>query len=126
VQPTTYFGGPKPMATTLFFEGLGITVNLTISSSPSSPVSPPVASYVNGTLTDPYNGMNCSHVVTIACLRTIYNISTYTPQAAGINKIGITGYLGQNANKADLQSFYKAELPAAVNSSFQTVLVKGA
>jgi tripeptidyl-peptidase-1 len=42
------------------------------------------------------------------------------------NKIGITGYLGQFANNADLQSFYEAERPDALNSTFQTVLVNGA
>jgi hypothetical protein len=56
----------------------------------------------------------------------MYNVSGYQPQATNKNKIGITGYLGQFANNADLQAFYKAELPAAVNSTFQTVLVNGA
>ena len=111
------------MATSLFFEGINITLTISKSSSPSSP---PVANYTNGTLTDPYTGVDCSHAVTIACLRTLYNVSGYEPQATNQNKIGITGYLGQNANIADLQSFYNAELPAAVNTSFQTVLVNGA
>ena len=112
------------MSTSLFFEGLGITVD--ISSTSATPSTPAAANYTNGTLTDPYTGVNCSHTVTIPCLRTMYNVSGYVPQATNKNKIGITGYLGQFANNADLQSFYKAELPAAVNSSFQTVLVNGA
>jgi len=110
------------MSTSLFFESLGITVS--ISSGSSS--APAAANYTNGTLTDPYTGANCSRTVTIPCLRTLYNVTGYEAKATHQNKIGITGYLGQFANKADLQSFYKAELPAAVNSSFQTVLVNGA
>jgi hypothetical protein len=110
------------MSTSLFWEGLGITVDISTSSTPATPAA---ANYTNGTLTDPYTGVNCSHTVTISCLRTMYNVTGYVPQATNTNKIGITGYLGQFANKADLQSFYKAELPAAVNSSFQTVLVNG-
>ena len=111
------------MSTSLFFEGLGITISISDSSTSSIP---PVANYTNGTLTDPYTGVNCSRTVTIPCLRAVYNISGYVPQATSTNKIGITGYLGQFANKADLQSFYKAELPSALNTSFQTVLVNGA
>ena len=111
------------MSTSLFFEGLGITVSISASSTSSTPA---VANYTNGTLTDPYTGVNCSRTVTIPCLRTMYNVSGYVPQATSTNKIGITGYLGQFANKADLQSFYKAELPSALNTSFQTVLVNGA
>ncbi len=126
VQPTTYFGRPKPMSTSLFFEGLGLEVSISDSSSSPSSGSPPVANYTNGTLTDPITGVNCSRTITVPCLRSIYNTSGYVPQATDKNKIGITGYLGQFANSADLQSFYKAEVPAAVNSSFQTVLVNGA
>jgi hypothetical protein len=111
------------MTTSLFFEGLGITVSISASSTPSTPAA---ANFTNGTLTDPYTGVNCSRTVTIPCLRTLYNVTGYVPQATHTNKIGITGYLGQFANKVDLQSFYKAELPAALNSSFQTVLVNGA
>jgi hypothetical protein len=114
------------MATSLFIEALGIKLNITTSSSPSSPPYPPAANYNNGTLTDPYTGGDCSHTVTIPCLRTMYNVTGYVPKATSTNRIGITGYLGQFANIADLQSFYRAELPAAVNSSFQTVLVNGA
>jgi len=111
------------MSANLFFEGLGITISINTSSTHSTPAE---ANYTNGTLTDPYTGANCSRTVTIPCLRTLYNVTGYEPKATYKNKIGITGYLGQFANNADLQSFYRAEVPAAVNSSFQTVLVNGA
>jgi tripeptidyl-peptidase-1 len=125
VQPTTYFGRPKPMSKTSFIDVLNLNINITINISGSSPSSPPVANYTNGTLTDPRLGRNCSDVVTIYCLQQLYNISGYVPTAMAKNSIGITGYLGEFANNADLQSFYKAVLPAAVNSTFKTVSVNG-
>jgi hypothetical protein len=111
------------MASSLIIDALGLNISILPSSTPSTP---PVANYTNGTLIDPYTGTPCAHTVTISCVRAMYNVAGYTPEATSTNKIGITGYLGQNANEADLQSFYKTELPAAVNSSFQTVLVNGA
>ena len=65
-------------------------------------------------------------MVTVWCLQQLYNTAGYKPAATNKNKIGITGYLDQFANMADLRSFYNAERPDAVNSSFQTVLVDGA
>jgi tripeptidyl-peptidase-1 len=111
------------MHTTLFFEALGIEID--ISSSPSTPSSPPSANYTP-VLTDPRLGMNCSRVITVSCLQQLYNATGYKPAATDKNKIGITGYLGQFANNADLQSFYEAERPDALNSTFQTVLVSSA
>lgn len=114
VQPTTYFGRPKPMSATLFFEGINITISLSPSpppEDPGSPIPPPV---------------NCTRTMTIDCLKYIYNIGGYQPSATNKNAIGITGYLNQYANIADLQSFYAAERPDAVNSTFKTVLVHSA
>lgn len=126
VQPTTYFGRPKPMSTSLFFEALGISINISTSpSSPSSPSSPPSGNFTP-VYTDPRLGTNCSRTITVSCLQQLYNVSGYKPTAMAKNKIGITGYLGQFANNADLQSFYEAERPDALNSTFQTVLVNGA
>ena len=45
----------------------------------------------------------CSGEITPACLRELYNSSTYTPSATRNNSLGITGYLGEYANYADLQ-----------------------
>jgi len=116
VQPTTYFGRPKPMSTNLHIDVLGIPITIFPTPPPSSP----------GTLTDPRLGFNCTSVVTVWCLQQLYKTAGYKPAATNKNKIGITGYLGQFANMADLHSFYNASRPEAVNSSFQTVLVNGA
>jgi tripeptidyl-peptidase-1 len=116
VQPTTYFGRPKPMSSNLLINVLGFPIHIFPSPPPSAP----------GTLMDPRLGVNCTDVTTVWCLQHLYNTAGYKPVATDKNKIGITGYLGQFANMADLQSFYNAERPDAVNSSFQTVLVNGA
>ena len=128
VQPTTYFGRPKAMATTFHFANISVVLpgildlGLTIGSTPAGNSSinpnPPV-------LTDPLLGVNCTNVTTVSCLVQLYN-ANYTPVATGKNSIGITGYIGQNANQADLNNFYAWERPVAVNSSFDTVLVNGA
>jgi len=51
----------------------------------------------------------------------------YTPSAHVGNSIGITGYLEEFANRADLQQFYEDQVPAAaaVNSTFKFISVKG-
>jgi tripeptidyl-peptidase I len=68
---------------------------------------------------------SCNSSITLECLRELYNIGNYTPSANVGNSIGITGYLEEFANFADLQSFYAAQLPqaAAVNSSFGVILL---
>ncbi|KAF8915388.1 peptidase S8/S53 domain-containing protein [Mucidula mucida] len=62
--------------------------------------------------------------ITIDCLLQLYNATGFTPSAPG-NSIGITGYLEQYANEADLQSFYADQVPKAINSSFEVISVKG-
>ncbi|KAI9457302.1 subtilisin-like protein [Russula earlei] len=123
IQPTTYFGRPKAMSTSFLLEPLDVLkVNITVSLGSPSPSATPV----NGSspiFTDPNFGTNCSEMITVSCLLEMYNVAGYQPAATAENGIGITGYLGQFANMADLQSFYAAERPEAVNSTFKTVLV---
>jgi tripeptidyl-peptidase-1 len=125
VQPTTYFSRSKAMSTTIHSLNVGVilpgllNLNVSIGSSPPGNSGTPV-------LTDPHLGCNCSEVITVSCLLQLYNADWYTPIATGKNSIGITGYLGEFANMADLKSFYSLERPAAVNSTFNTVLVNGA
>lgn len=122
VQPTTYFGRPKAMRTTFHFADIPIVipgiVNLTINDG-----SPPVENPGNP---NPPESTNCSQVITVDCLLQLYNADSYTPVATNKNSIGITGYLGEYANKADLQQFYRWERPEAVNSTFTSVTVTGA
>ncbi|KAJ7756000.1 tripeptidyl peptidase A [Mycena metata] len=47
------------------------------------------------------------------------------PRATKKNAIGITGFLNEYANIRDLAAFYRDQLPAAVNSTFEAVSVYG-
>ncbi|KAE9386772.1 subtilisin-like protein [Gymnopus androsaceus JB14] len=67
---------------------------------------------------------NCNRVVTLECLEVLYNTSSYSPQSVSANSIGITGYLGQYANKEDLKQFYADQKPDAT-ASFTFVQVNG-
>jgi len=96
-----------------------LNINLTINLN--LPPPPPGPSY-----TDPRLNVSCTDVITVFCLQQLYNTSGYNPAATSKNSIGINGFDEQFANQADLQSFYNAEVPAAVNTSFNTVLVNGA
>ncbi len=101
---------------------VGSLIDLTISlplPGDTVPPNPPVP-------TDPNLNVSCSKIVTVSCILQLYNAASYQTVATNKNSIGITGYLGQFANNADLQLFYKKEVPAAQNSTFTTVLVNGA
>lgn len=68
---------------------------------------------------------SCNKTITVTCLKQLYNAVGYVPSATKVNQIGITGYLEQYANKADLQLFYQDQVPAAVNTSYTFIPVKG-
>lgn len=77
---------------------------------------------------DPVSGVtvdaSCNTTITVKCLQQLYNAVGFTPSAKN-NSIGITGYLGQFANKQDLQTFYADQRPDALGSSFKFISVKG-
>ncbi|KAB5591885.1 Tripeptidyl-peptidase I [Ceratobasidium theobromae] len=68
---------------------------------------------------------SCGSTITPACLRALYRTNSYVPTAGSSNTIGITGYLDQYANEADLQTFYKKYRTDAVGSTFSVELVNG-
>ncbi|TFY50508.1 hypothetical protein EVG20_g11477, partial [Dentipellis fragilis] len=63
--------------------------------------------------------------ITPACLRALYNTTTYVPKATATNKLGIAGYLEQFASFADLQTFYRRFRSDAVGGNFTVVQVNG-
>ncbi|KAJ3261974.1 hypothetical protein HK103_003817 [Boothiomyces macroporosus] len=68
---------------------------------------------------------SCDNGVTPQCLNDLYNIGGYTPSSSK-SIVGVTGYLGQYANQADLSQFLQSYQPNAASSySFSTVLVNG-
>ncbi|KAN0134254.1 Peptidase S8/S53 domain containing protein [Lactarius tabidus] len=115
VQPTTAFYRTKSHDTTFRF-------------SPILDTAPPPASS-SGKISVPGSGVtvdaSCNGTITVSCLKQLYNAVDYVPSAADKNAIAFTGYLEQFANMADLRQFYEDQVPAAVNSSFQVVLING-
>lgn len=85
--------------------------------------------HTSGSIFNVASGMtvdaSCNTTITIKCLQQLYNAVGYVPKATKINSIGITGYLEQFANIADLQIFYAEQRPEALNTSFDFVSVKG-
>ncbi|KAJ7639339.1 tripeptidyl peptidase A [Roridomyces roridus] len=113
IQPTTLFGRFKPQKSSI----------KSISKVQSAQNSPAIGDMATGATVD----ASCNTTVTITCLRQIYNAVGYTPSAHVGNSIGITGYLEEYANRADLQQFYVDQVPAAaaVNSTFKFISVNG-
>ncbi|KAJ7246547.1 tripeptidyl peptidase A [Mycena haematopus] len=109
IQPTTMFARSKGMTPILYPEGHEPLGSI-------EPVTP---------FTEPHVDPSCTTSVTLSCIMQLYNAVGYTPRATNKNAIGITGFLGQNANKQDLSSFYRDQLPAAMNSTFKSISVYG-
>ncbi|KAI0761500.1 family S53 protease [Trametes elegans] len=66
---------------------------------------------------------SCATTITPACLQAIYGIPS-TRAAQSSNKIGVTGYIEQFANKADLRSFltrFRTDIPASTSFALQTL-----
>jgi tripeptidyl-peptidase-1 len=113
IQPTTAFHRAKGLRSTLRF-------------SPLAEVSP---SSADAKITIPGSAVSvdasCNSTITVSCLKQLYNVVNYVPKAAHNNSIALTGYLDQFANFADLRKFYVDQVPAAVNTSFNVVLING-
>ena len=77
VAPTTYFGTMRSMRVTSFVEPEIIPQIHDLSS--------------------------CSKAITPSCLRVLYKTIDYVPQAKSTNQLGVVGYLGEYANRKDLQ-----------------------
>jgi tripeptidyl-peptidase I len=115
IQPTTTFNRAKRQRATLRFSPVPET---STSLSPDANITVP--SYgvtVNA---------SCVTTMTVSCIKQLYNAVHYVPHAMNKNGIAVTGYLEQFANFDDLQRFYAAQVPAAVNTSFDVVLIDGA
>ncbi|KAK0192116.1 family S53 protease-like protein [Armillaria mellea] len=101
VHPTTSFGkltfGPKPVIS------IPITSNLTERANPA-----PSA---------------CNSIVTPACLQALYGIPA-TRATQSSNRLGVSGFIDQFAQTADLRTFLTAlrpDIPAATTFTLQTL-----
>ncbi|KAJ7088031.1 family S53 protease-like protein [Mycena belliarum] len=66
---------------------------------------------------------SCATVITPACLQALYNIPT-TPATQSSNKLGVSGFILQWANKLDLQSFlsnFRKDMPSTTSFALQTL-----
>jgi tripeptidyl-peptidase-1 len=91
VTPTTYFSTMRTMRTTSFVKPAhapAVDDGSRIQVAPGSDATVP---------------SSCSSTITPACLRALYNTSSYTPAATAKTSFGIAGYLEEYANDADLQ-----------------------
>ncbi|EIW75873.1 tripeptidyl peptidase A [Coniophora puteana RWD-64-598 SS2] len=112
VQPTTMYTRIKPLRSTLHYS---TELELTMDTASDTLTGP------SGNAVDP----SCNNQITLSCLKQLYNAEGYTPSNTSGNALGITAYLEQYANYADLQTFYQSQNPAAVGSNFTYVSING-
>ncbi|KAH9171605.1 tripeptidyl peptidase A [Lactarius sanguifluus] len=115
IQPTTAFNRAKGQRTTFRFSPAPETASSSLSSDDKISVAG------SGVTVD----ASCNTTITVSCLKQLYNAVDYVPKATNKNAIALTGYLEQFANFADLQQFYVDQVPAAINTSFDVVLIDG-
>ena len=113
VQPTTMFGSLKDFKTNFH-------VDDTVEPQLDGFDTPILATASGGRL-----NASCNHTITASCLKQLYGTAGYQPSAGNQNRIGITGFLGQFANIADLQLFYANQTPDALGSSFELISING-
>lgn len=101
VHPTTSFAkptfGPKPMMS------IPVTANLTERANPAP--------------------SSCNSIVTPACLQALYGIPA-TPATQSTNRLGVSGFIDQFAQEADLQTFLRAlrpDIPSTTTFTLQTL-----
>lgn len=113
IQPTTMFARMKQHKTTFRFSGNSAEVP---AAAFGEKITLPSGITVDA---------SCNTTVTISCLKQLYNAVGFNASARVGNEIGITGYLGQFANIADLQLFFADQRTDAINSTFNVVSVNG-
>ncbi len=66
---------------------------------------------------------SCASIITPACLQAIYNIPS-TRAIESSNKLAVTGYIEQYANKADLKTFlakFRTDISSSTSFTLQTL-----
>lgn len=105
VQPTTRFAQIKP-------EGNAIHDKQNLGSAKSVPSPAAVA-------------VDCNITITPTCLRDMYNIKGFTPDAKRGGFIGISGFLEEYAQYGDLAQWIPDYAPWAAGSNFTWSSVNG-
>ncbi|GJE84528.1 tripeptidyl peptidase A [Phanerochaete sordida] len=115
IQPTTLFSRFRPNKATFHF-------SQAVSAAPAEENAPAISvPSASGGSVD----ASCNTNITVTCLKQLYNAVGYTPLANTGNQVAATGYLEEFASFSDLQLFFKSQVPAAVNSSFNVISING-
>ncbi|KIJ26281.1 hypothetical protein M422DRAFT_38294 [Sphaerobolus stellatus SS14] len=67
---------------------------------------------------------SCATTITPSCLQALYGIPA-TRATQSSNKLGVSGFIGQFAQNADLQTFLRAQRPDLVNTTFTLQTLDG-
>jgi tripeptidyl-peptidase-1 len=86
ISPCTYFGTVRSMRVSSFLQSTHHDIVQDTILVPEGSVAP-----------------RCNLTITPACLRALYNTSSYVPVSTNVNKLAVTGYLDEFASNADLQ-----------------------
>ncbi|KAG2068080.1 subtilisin-like protein [Suillus decipiens] len=116
IQPTTMFARFKAFKTTVHKHN---QIHAAVSHRPGEP-----GKTITGPAGNPVNA-SCNEIITLSCLRQLYNAEDYKSNAKNHNKLGLTGYLEQYANDRDLQRFYEAQNPPAHGSNYTLISING-
>ena len=54
-----------------------------------------------------YNYSTCAELITLSCLKEMYNFGNYTPSPSSGSKVGFSSFLNESASYADLAKFEK-------------------
>ena len=109
IQPTNSFFRATPMKSTVRpVAALGTTIDI-------STITPATDA------TDLTVGAVCNETsgVTPACLRTLYGTIDYKPQVPGVNRVGLTDYLGETNNRSDVHLFLQMFRPGAAAAAYE-------
>jgi tripeptidyl-peptidase-1 len=94
IHPTTFFGKTEPFAPVHVNEPASKTVEL--QKRQSQPVYP---------TRQPTIATACTRNITPACLKQLYNVGNYTPDAKSGSRVAFSSFLNQSAQHEDLRLF---------------------
>ncbi|KAK8923255.1 Tripeptidyl-peptidase sed2 [Metarhizium anisopliae] len=70
-------------------------------------------------------GAACSGTVTPKCLRQLYNMHYKAPGNSSEVRLGVSGYLEEHSNHADVRDFLRQQVPELPRYDFKVELVNG-
>jgi len=111
IQPTTRFGQVRPQSNHIFESFVQGKVNHGSGRIKTAGALDIAAA--------------CNRTITPDCLKELYQITGYTPDADKAGFVGINGFLEQWAQYADLEDFVSTYTPDAAGANFSFTSVNG-